>query len=75
MGFRYESMLKMEKAKRKCVHCRHLERHKRKDSIGICHQYNVLVLDSLCGCVRQKDETVKLLNFQLDNDKKGCDES
>ena len=54
----------------KCVHCRHLERHKCKDSIGICRQHNVLVLDSLCGCVQQKDGTIKLLNFQLDNDKK-----
>ncbi len=70
MGSRYESILKMEKAKRKCVHCRHLERHKRKDSIGICYQYNVLVLDSLCGCVRQKGGTIKLLNFQLNNEEK-----
>lgn len=55
----------MEKSKRKCVHCKHLERYKRKDSIGCCSLYNVLVLDSLCGCVRQCDGTVKLLNFEL----------
>ena len=65
----------MEKTKRKCVHCRHLERHKRKDSIGTCRQYNVLVLDSLCGRVCQKDGTIRLLNFQLNDEKEGCDES
>ena len=57
----------MEKTKRKCIHCRNLERHKCKDLIGICSLYNVPVLDSLCGCVRQADGTVKLLNFELNN--------
>lgn len=58
----------MERSKKKCVHCRRLKPHKRKDSIGICSLYNVLVLDTLCGCVRQTDGTVKLLNFKLSND-------
>lgn len=68
-------MLQAEEAKRKCVHCRYLDRHKRKDSVGICSLYGVLVLDSLCGCARQSDGLIKLLNFELSNDKKGCDES
>lgn len=28
----------------------------------------LLVLDTLCGCVRQADGTVKLLNFKLSSD-------
>lgn len=31
----------MERSKKKCVHCRRLEPHKRKDSVGICSLYNV----------------------------------
>lgn len=58
------------KNQKKCIHCKHLEQHKSKDSIGICSLYNALVLDSLCGCVRQCDGTVKLLNFELSSDKR-----
>ena len=60
----------MERSKKKCVHCRYLELHKRKDSVGICSLYNVLVLDTLCGCVRQRNGAIKLLNFKSSNDER-----
>lgn len=54
-----------------CVNCGHFERIKRKGAVGICPLHGVLVLDTLCGCECQDDGIVKLLNFELDNDKKG----
>lgn len=37
-------------ARRRCCNCKHLKRHRRKDSIGICILHGVAVADTLCGC-------------------------